>query len=145
MPRMFMLLIISLGAALLHAQWASDPNQNLMVCDTVGSQELPKIAATADGACYISWFDTRAGANRVYMQRLNPRGVKQWENNGLLISANPQSTSLVDWDLTVDDSNNAVVVFTDTRNGSSNQSICVQGDQLRAGDFFATKKMILRK
>jgi hypothetical protein len=101
------------------AQWSSDPAVNLMVCDTAGSQELPKIAATSDGGCYISWFDTRAGAYRVYLQRLNAEGVKQWNSNGLLVSANPQSTSLVDWDLAVDDSNNAIVVFTDTRNGSS--------------------------
>ncbi len=102
-----------------HAQWSTDSGQNFTVCDTVGSQELPKIVATSDGGCYISWFDTRAGAYRVYMQRLNAQGVKQWEPNGLLISSNPQSTSLVDWDLAVDDSNNAIIVFTDTRSGGS--------------------------
>jgi hypothetical protein len=100
------------------AQWSSDPSQNLMVCDTTGEQVLPKIAATSDGGCYISWFDSRAGSYRVYMQKLNAQGVKQWEPNGLLISSNPQSSSLVDYDLVVDDSNNAVVVFTDTRSGS---------------------------
>ena len=101
-----------------RAQWSTDAGQNFMVCDTLGSQELPKIAATSDGGCYISWFDTRASAYRVYMQRLNAQGVKQWEPNGLLISSNPQSTSLVDWDLAVDDSDNAIVVFTDQRNGT---------------------------
>ncbi len=119
MLRTLVLLALVLSAAASYGQWSSDPNQNLMVCDTVGSQELPKIAATSDGGCYISWFDTRAGAYSVYMQRLNAQGVKQWTNNGLLISANPQSTSLVDWDLTVDDSNNAVLVFTDIRNGGA--------------------------
>lgn len=103
----------------LFGQWSSDPNINLAVCDTTGSQELPKIALTSDGGCYISWFDTRTGAYRVYMQRLNAQGVKQWGTTGLLISANTQSTSLVDWDLAVDDSNNAIVAFTDTRAGSS--------------------------
>jgi photosystem II stability/assembly factor-like uncharacterized protein len=98
------------------AQWSSDPNINLAVCDTSGSQELPKIAATSDGGCYVSWFDTRGGGYKVYMQRLNAQGVKQWSTNGLLISGNPQNTSLVDYDLTVDDSNYAIVVFTDVRN-----------------------------
>ena len=108
-----MCFFISLGSA----QWSSDPNINLAVCDTSNSQELPKIALTSDGGCYVSWFDTRAGAYRVYMQRLNAQGVKQWGSAGLLISANPQNTSLVDYDLAVDDSNYAVVVFTDIRNG----------------------------
>ena len=99
------------------AQCSSDPNVNLAVCDTSGSQELPKIALTSDGGCYISWFDTRAGAYRVYMQRLNAQGVKQWGTSGVLVSANPQNSSLVDYDLAVDDSNYAIVVFTDIRNG----------------------------
>lgn len=109
-------LLLLLPSA-VHTQWSSDPNVNLAVCDTSGSQELPKIVATSDGGCYISWFDTRGGGYKVYMQRLNAQGVKQWGTTGLLVSANPQNTSLVDYDLTVDDSSYAVVVFTDIRNG----------------------------
>ncbi len=101
------------------AQWSPDPSINLAIADTSGSQELPKLVATSDGACYVSWFDTRGGGYKVFMQRLNAQGVKQWTPQGLLISANPQNTSLVDYDLAVDDSNNAVVVFTDIRNGGS--------------------------
>ena len=111
------LFCLSICLSVSNAQWSSDPTVNLAVCDTSGSQELPKMVATSDGGCYVSWFDTRAGAYRVYMQRLNPQGVRQWGSTGLLISANPQNTSLVDYDLGVDDSNYAVVVFTDTRNG----------------------------
>jgi hypothetical protein len=88
------------------------------VCDVTGGQELTKIAATSDGGCYISWFDNRSGSYAVYLQRLNAQGVKQFAADGLLISSNPQSSSLVDYDLIADDSNNAVIVFTDTRNGS---------------------------
>ena len=113
-----LLLSLCLCITVSYSQWPSDPAVNLAVCDTTGAQELPKIAATSDGGCYISWFDTRAGAYRVYMQRLNPQGVKQWGTTGLLISANPQNTSLVDYDLAVDDSNYAVVTFTDIRNGN---------------------------
>ncbi|MBX2991225.1 MAG: T9SS type A sorting domain-containing protein [Bacteroidetes bacterium] len=113
----FLVLCFVIAPTSLLAQWSSNPNINLAVSDTSGRQELPKIAVTTDGGCYVSWFDTRSGAYRVYMQRLNAQGIKQWGENGLLISANPQNTSLVDYDLTVDDSNCAVVVFTDIRNG----------------------------
>lgn len=112
-----LLVAILLLAHPALAQWSSDPNVNLAICDTTGSQELPKIALTSDGGCYVSWFDTRSGGYRVYMQRLDAQGVKQWGSTGLLISANPQNSSLVDYDLAVDDSNYAVVVFTDIRNG----------------------------
>lgn len=102
-----------------YSQWSNNASVNLQVCDLSGSQELPKISATADGGCYISWFDTRGGSYAVYLQRLNAQGIKQFAGDGLLISSNPQSTSLVDWDMITDAGNNAVLVFTDTRNGSS--------------------------
>ncbi len=99
------------------AQWPSDPNVNLMIADTSGEQDLPKSVVCPDGSTYISWFDNRGGGYAVYMQRLDAYGVKEWGNNGLLISNNPQSSSLVDYDLTCDAQNNAIVVFTDTRSG----------------------------
>ncbi|MDL1891310.1 hypothetical protein FBQ87_00260, partial [Sphingobacteriales bacterium CHB3] len=129
----FLVLCIIVTPASLFAQWSSNPNINLTVSDTSGRQELPKIAVTSDGGCYVSWFDTRAGAYRVYMQRLNAQGIKQWGENGLLVSANPQNTSLVDYDLAADDSNYAVVVFTDIRNGGQIEPFAYRISP--AGDF----------
>jgi hypothetical protein len=100
------------------SQWNSSSSINTLICDVTGSQDLNKIALTSVGGCYISWFDNRSGSYVVYLQRLNIFGIKQFTADGLLISNNPQSTSLVDYALTVDDSNNAIIVFTDTRNGS---------------------------
>ena len=37
----------------------------------------------------------------------------------MLVSNNAQSSPLVDWDLMVDDNDNAIVAFTDTRNGGN--------------------------
>ncbi|GAB1349014.1 hypothetical protein MASR1M107_12270 [Ignavibacteriales bacterium] len=88
-----------------------------MIADTSGSQDVPKSVTCPDGGSYISWFDNRSGSYAVYMQRLNAEGVKMWGNHGLLISNNPQNSSLVDYDLTCDAQNNAIVVFTDIRSG----------------------------
>jgi hypothetical protein len=55
----------------------------------------------------------------MYLQKLNALGVKQFASDGLLISDNPQNSSLVDYDLICDDSNNAVIAFTDIRNSGS--------------------------
>ncbi len=99
------------------AQWTSDPTLNTMIVDTTGEQDLPKSVSCPDGSTYISWFDSRGGSYAVYMQRLNADGVKLWGSQGLLISNNTQSTSLVDYDLTCDASNNAIVAFTDMRSG----------------------------
>ncbi|MBK7629182.1 MAG: hypothetical protein IPJ23_00260 [Ignavibacteriales bacterium] len=101
------------------AQWSNNPAVNLTVCDTTGEQALAKIGSTSDGGCYISWFDNRSGSYAVYLQRLDPLGNKLWTPNGLLISNNPQSSSLVDYDLLVDADDNAIIAFTDTRNSGN--------------------------
>lgn len=101
----------------LFSQWYYNPAVNLQVSDLNGDQATPKIAATTDGGCYISWFDNRGGSYAMYLQRLDAFGVKQFAADGLLISSNPQNSSLVDYDLICDASNNAVLVFTDIRGG----------------------------
>lgn len=117
--RLTLLIVILLSAKdAAFAQWSNDPSMNLAVCNASGEQALTKISPTNDGGCYISWFDNRNGSYAVYLQRLNVSGIKQFEDNGLLISNNPQNSSLVDYDLTTDQSDNAILVFTDKRNGS---------------------------
>jgi hypothetical protein len=109
---------ISLAApATAPAQWPADPAENLAIADRPSEQVIPKIAATPDGGVYIAWFDLASGSYDVYLQRLDAAGVEQFPHNGLLISDEPQNTFLVDWDLIADSQGNAVIVFTDIRDG----------------------------
>lgn len=114
----FLLIFILLNIS-LTAQWSSNPAINLTVCDTTGEQALAKIVSTSDGGCYISWFDTRSGSYSVYLQRLDAMGNKQWAPNGLLVSNNPQDTWITDYDLLADDNDNAIIAFSDIRNGGN--------------------------
>lgn len=107
--------LLALTAPLL-AQWPTTPGTNLPVGDAAGEQVVPKLAATADGGCYLAWFDSRSGGYAVYLQRLDAAGNEQWPHGGLLVSGNPQSTSLVDWDL-IASGDDCVLTFTDTRAG----------------------------
>ncbi len=113
-------LFVSLFALNVFSQWTNDPVGNNVICDTTGESALSKVVSTADGGNFVSWFDNRGGSYAVYLQRLNEFGNKVWANNGLLVSANPQNSSLVDYDLAVDNQGNAIVAFTDVRNGSLN-------------------------
>ncbi|MGA2668957.1 MAG: T9SS type A sorting domain-containing protein [Ignavibacteria bacterium] len=99
-----------------YSQWSGNPAINLKVCDTTNEQVLVKISPTTDGGCYLSWFDGRSSGYAVYFQRLDASGNKQFASAGLLVSNNPQNSSLVDYDLKTDASNNAVIAFTDIRN-----------------------------
>jgi hypothetical protein len=111
------ILLLSLRA---DAQWSPDSLLNLGIAVTIGEQTTPKMVATSDGGCYISWFDNRNGNYCMYLQRLNSLGEAQFAANGLLVSDHPQNTSLVDYGMAVDHNDNAVIVFTDIRNGGTN-------------------------
>lgn len=112
-----LLLLFNFG--LISAQWTNNPATNLLISDLPGDQTLPLIAPTSDGGCYIVWFDNRSGSYSVYLQKLTPTGTSQFAQDGLLISSNPQSSSLVGYDMKVDANDNAIIVFTDQRNGST--------------------------
>ncbi|MDZ4712663.1 MAG: T9SS type A sorting domain-containing protein [bacterium] len=102
------------------AQWSSNPQVNLAVCSVDFSQSLTKIVATSDGGCFISWFDLRGnGRYKVYLQKLNSLGIKQFASDGLLISDKPQNSWLGDYDLQNDGQDNALLVFSDIRNSTS--------------------------
>jgi hypothetical protein len=105
------------GSARALAQWPANPGANLPVCNTTGDQAVPKIAAGGDGSTWIAWFDNRGGSYAVYAQKLDPAGNETFAHNGLLVSANPQNSSLVDWDIESDGAGGCVLAFTDIRAG----------------------------
>ncbi len=113
-----LVLALPVLAAPAFAQWSSNPAANLAVCNTAGDQAVPKIAAGGDGSTWTAWFDNRGGSYAVYAQKLDANGLEAFAHNGLLVSANPQSSSLVDWGICSDGAGGCVLVFTDTRAGS---------------------------
>ncbi len=110
-----LLVIFSSGS---FAQWNDDPAKNTIIADTSGSQIMPKAVKCKDGSCYVTWFDTRGGSYYVYIQKLSATGVREWGDNGILVSDKPQNSFISDYALECDKTNNAVIAFTDVRNGS---------------------------
>jgi len=111
--------------SLLLGQWSPDSTLNLTICDLSGEQVLPKIVPTSDGGCFISWFDTRSGSYCVYLQRLDYQGNPQLGDDGVLVSDQPQMSWIVDYSMAVDGSDNAVLAFSDERNGSGELDVSV--------------------
>ena len=122
--------VLILGTALLlssaaHAQWTSDATLNTVIAGGSTDQLLPKVAPTADGGCYVSWYAAAAGPAywNVRLNRLDASGAALWGPDGILVSdkANPAPAgsavlgATVDYDLKVDSSGNALIVLTDTR------------------------------
>ena len=111
---------LTLSAALIattaSAQWSTDPALNFSLADGPGEQILPKIAATADGGCYVSWFDGGAGYD-VRLQRLDAAGNELWAHNGVLVRDRSFS-SVQDYGLDIDASGAALLTFRDDNFGT---------------------------
>lgn len=105
--------------------WSPDPYKNLKIGGDNGTQTVPKIAATSDGGCFIAWFANIKGNYDVYLQRLDKRGNtwQNWDVKGLCISNKPSMDHITDYDLIVDDKDNAVVVFSDIRQGKDSLNV----------------------
>lgn len=114
----FTLAVALLFTPLAAAQWSSNPALNTPIGVAANDQAVPKIGVTADGRTWYGWFDGRSAGYAVYVQLLDAAGNPQFPANGLLVSNQPQSTSLVDWDLDVAANGDAVLVFTDSRAGT---------------------------
>ncbi len=117
-PVLLCLILGLLGLGHAQAQWSDDPAANLLITGAAGEQVLPIPAVTSDGGCYIGWFDQASGNYDVYLQRLDAQGHAQWAGGGIAVSTEPQLSSLVAWDLTVDGDDNAILVFSDARAGT---------------------------
>ncbi len=104
-------------ATTLAAQWPAAAAANLPIGDGQGHQAVPRIAATRDGGCWIAWFDNAAGGYAVRAQRLDAAGRERFPHGGLLVSGNPQNSSLIGWDMIADADDHCVLTFTDVRSG----------------------------
>ncbi|MBV6477297.1 MAG: hypothetical protein HGGPFJEG_00034 [Ignavibacteria bacterium] len=120
MKNFYLILILIINTAFINAQWTSNTSANTTICNEVGDQATPKAAMTSDGGCYIMWFDNRVPNYKVYLQRLDPAGNPLFGTNGMLVSGFAQNNFLQDFNIDVDADDNAVIVFTDTRNGTLN-------------------------
>jgi len=108
--------IIAPGAL---AQWTDDPQANTPVAVSASGLTVPKMATSPDGSTWFAWFQSVGSPNfyEVRAQLLDPAGNPQFGPSGTLVSDNPNPSSLVDWDMTVDAAGNAFMAFTDSRAG----------------------------
>jgi hypothetical protein len=114
---------LCLFVAPAHAQYSSDPANNLAVAGAGFEEAQPKLVPTADGGCYISWYASDPAGSPAFgydvrLQRLNAAGQPQWAAGGILI-ADRGFSSTQDYDLAVDPLGNALLAFRDDRSGGT--------------------------
>jgi hypothetical protein len=91
-------------------------------------QTYPTIAVDSDGNVIIVWEDNRNGASNytIYAQKLNSSGVVQWGSSDLRINQNISSVNRLYPNVAIDTSDDAIIVWTDYRNGPSDPDIYAQ-------------------
>ncbi|MCP4092436.1 MAG: hypothetical protein GY747_03215 [Planctomycetes bacterium] len=109
--------LLLIAATPATAQWSDNAAENTAVITRSGEQVLPKSGATSDGGQWVAWFDNSLGNYDVYAQRFDSKGRPMFSPGGLLVSNHPSSSWIMDWDMIVDDQDQAVMVFADIRTG----------------------------
>jgi len=116
---LLVLIYLSFSVSSLFSQWSSISNENNNISDLNGDQVIPKIATLSNGNYYISWFSNEGGNYDTRLQLLDPQGNELWEHNGILISDNATSTWVTDYDLSVDNTDCAIITFQDYRDAGN--------------------------
>jgi len=92
--------------------WTTD---GVSVCTASDYQYVGSLAVNAAGEVTISWSDYRGVDLDIYVQRLDPYGFRQWDEDGMIVCSSPDnqtSPALVGSD---DDS--VIVAWQDYRTG----------------------------
>ena len=95
------------------AQWSDDPGNPKLL----GNGIQPQVQMTSDGGVYVAWLTD--SNYHVYLQRLNQEGIAQFEDGGMLISDNNNSSWIAVYhlNLAVDSEDNAIITLVDQRTG----------------------------
>ncbi len=115
----------------VFSQWTDDTDVNTVISDDEGGKYVPHVAQTSEGFYWISWYGGVENLN-MNLSLLDNAGTAIW-SQPLVVSNHPQNTWVSDYSLAVDHDGNAVLAFSDLRNGNSDivvYKISAEGDQL---------------
>ncbi|MGB8195099.1 MAG: T9SS type A sorting domain-containing protein [Chitinophagaceae bacterium] len=101
-------------------QWLSN---GIAICNANAIQLAQQMVSDGAGGAIISWEDRRTERN-IYAQRINTTGIIQWLANGIAVCNEPGIQE--EPQLAVRTSGGAILLWTDSRNGSQ-QDIYAQG------------------
>ncbi len=96
----------------VHAQWSTDPATNQAIQDAASDQNQAKLVPSADGGCYISWFDGIGTGWDVRVQKLDVAGNEVYPHGGVLV-ADRGFSSTQDYGLAIDAAGNALLAYRD--------------------------------
>lgn len=119
MKKYVLLLITLITSYGVFAQWVNDSYENTLIYTSTGEETLPKIAADSEGNTYISYISNGSGNYDVLLSYIDKDGYSIWDEE-IVVSDHEQDSWISDYCMDIDHDGNAVVAFSDIRNGFSN-------------------------
>ena len=113
--KLLVVLIISISSFNSFAQWNNSTDLNTIVYE--GGIHGSKIVNCAN-SYYVSFYQILLGSRIPWLYRISFDGYLEWSGNGLLVNDSDQPSNYTRYDIKVDASNNAIVVY---RNESPSQ------------------------
>ncbi len=93
-----------------NALWIKD---GLAVCVESSIQNCVSISSDGSGGAIMAWNDNRVSAFDVYAQRIDPKGLAKWSNNGVAVSTAFDTQC---FPVTINDgTGGAIIVWQDSR------------------------------
>lgn len=99
-----------------YGQWVNDPSQNTIINSSFGAHYVPKVIVGPSGDYFFSWYGGGANLN-MNLTHTNHKGIKTWSSD-MVLSAHPQNSWVDDYTMISDLEGNAIIVFSDIRNGN---------------------------
>ncbi len=124
---LFLVLTIGVGHLSGCAPWATNPENNNVVCIAPGAQTKPMLVSDgADGAIVV-WVDernARTAGKDIYAQRIDQDGKLVWPVDGVPVCIQPGDQSEVR--IVGDGSGGAIIVWKDARSASTGMDVYAQ-------------------
>jgi hypothetical protein len=112
------LWIVFLSLSLFsYAQWTDNAGINTIINSYPGSKYVPKVVVTPEGNYFFSWYGG-SGNLDMNLAYFDHDGFEIWPNGALKVSTHPQNSWVDDYFLAADSEGNALVVFSDIRDGT---------------------------
>ena len=128
-------IILVFISIISQAQWVNNPAENTIINSSAGAHYVPKVATTPNGNYYFSWYGGFSNLN-MNLAYFDHDGVSIW-NSSMIVSSHSQNSWVDDYTLLADLEGNAIIIFSDTRNGNKDvvvYKVDSEGNQLWGED-----------
>ena len=116
MKKIITAVFCSFLSAAAFCQWSPDPSTNIEVSGYTSSVLLT--SSTSTGGTFISMYKPNGSNFDMVVQYINAQGVKQFGNDGIILTSYPANSATFVYNVMTDASDNFIVAFQDQRSAS---------------------------